>query len=361
MKNYRVLLFSILFLVGALSSCTKDDDSPEGKVVAGIYVVNYGSYSGVKTEISTYNEDTKVISNDVYESINGNGLGSNVQSMGIHQGKAYMMSNNGDKIDIVDSETLLASVNPIKEGVTKPRYFTAKGNYGYVSCWGNVDDWSVMANSYIAKIDLTTNKVVKQIPVAGGIEGVQIVGNKLYGAVYTTNRVMVMDLDEEKVEYIGVNAIPQHLVQDADGNLWVSVVSTYSVPFDAAKVGVTRINTTNDQVDAFVNFQGISSNGYLQISKDKKTIFVMGAEPYPSTKSNVYTVDIEDKKLSTEPLVEGESYYGLGYNPVSEKLYVLISPGTTERGTVQVYSEDGSLEDTQKVGVAPQHVVFNLK
>ena len=50
----------------------------------------------------------------------------------------------------------------------KPRFSVANGNYLYISCWGANPDWNIMADSYIAKYDLTNNQVVDTISLPGG-------------------------------------------------------------------------------------------------------------------------------------------------------------------------------------------------
>lgn len=360
MKNFKTL--SVLLLaavIGAFSSCKKEEEvKPVVVKDLSAYVVNYGTYDGVKGELSIYDEKAKTIQNGAYKSANNVDFSSCIQSLAIHNNVAYMMSNNGDKIDIVDAKTLTASVNPISEDITKPRYFVADGTTGYISCWGNIEDWSNIENSYIAVVDLSAKKVTKKIMIANGPEGVTIANGKLYVALAFTNQVAVVDLGTEAVSYIDVNAVPKHFVKDSNGNLWVTLVSTYSNSFGSDKVGLAVIDTQNDVVTDNVNFEGIGGSGYLAINGSKTKIYVMGAEAWPGTKTNIFEVDVNAKTIGSSALVEGENYYGMGCNSQTDKLYVLISPSTSENGKLQVYSTDGTLENEVETGIAPQHVVF---
>lgn len=357
MKTIKHLMLLLAVSTALFTSCEEDDNIISKKANKIAYVVNYGSYSGAKSEISIYDIDSSAITNDAYISANSVEFTSNIQSMSIYNDIAYFMSNNGDKIDIVDAKTLEATSNPISVDITKPRYFTAIGNTAYISCWGEVIDWSVMENSYIAKVDLITKEVTK-IALPGGPEGVIIVNNRLYTGLSTTNKVAVIDLGTEEISYITVSAVPQQFVQDNEGNIWVSLVSKYSTPFAAEKLGLEVIDPSTNTVTAKVDFEGIGGDGYIHISYDKETIYAMGAEAWPGTASTIYTVDVKTKVLSGDALISGENFYGFNINPENDDVYVLISPSTSEKGTLKVYNNAGVLQDEETVGVGPNHVVF---
>ena len=244
-RNYLLLLL----LLAIFASCEKEDSDPKSEATKVAYIVNYGSYSGSKSEISIYDIETKTITNNAYTTANGIDFTSNIQSMAIYNDIAYFMSNNGDKIDFVGAKDLVARTNPISADITKPRYFAASGNYAYITCWGTVNsgEWATIPSSYIAKIDLTT-KVVTKIALPGGPEGVIIINNKLYTGLCTSNKVAVMDLSTNAISYITVSAVPQHFVVDYSGKLWVSLVSKYSTPFSEDKLGLEVIDIQNNTV-----------------------------------------------------------------------------------------------------------------
>lgn len=358
MRKIRNFMFFVALTATVFVSCTKDDDvDPSKEYTKVAYIVNYGSYSGSKSEISIYDTDSSSITHNAYNAANSVDFTSNIESMSIHEDIAYFMSNNGDKIDIVDAKTIQVSVNPISTDITKPRYFAADGNTAYISCWGDVNDWSVMANSYIAKIDLTTNTVTK-IALPGGPEGVIIIGNKLYAALTTTKKIAVIDLLSNDISYINTLAIPYHFVVDDDGYLWASMVSTYTVPVGLDSVGLTQIDPANNTVLANVNFSSIGSNGFIHISSDKKTVYALGKEAWPGTASSIYSIDVTSHTLSSSALISGEKFNGFGVNPENDNIYILISPGATENGSLKIYNSAGSLLDEEETGVSPKHVVF---
>ncbi|NBC84088.1 MAG: hypothetical protein GVY19_12025 [Bacteroidetes bacterium] len=358
MRNIKLSIIIFCLIPVLFIACESDDNTSPSTTVSDIYIVNYGSFSGSKTTISSYDEENDTIYHDIYKNINNVGIGSNVQSMSIHNNMAYMMSNNGDKIDIANSSNLEASVSPIAAEITKPRYFAATNNTAYVSCWGDVVDWAVYANSYIARINLSSNEVSKKITLPGGPEGVIIRNNKLFAGSTAKNQISVVNLDNDSISYIDVPALPKHFETDSEGNLWVSLVSEFSVSFDSTKLGVIMLNPESNTTSNFINIQGIGSNGYLATSPDKKNLYVMGNESWPGTASFITAIDLTTNMLASEPLIEGENYYGMGCHPENGDIYVLISPGTDVNGSLEVYNNQGELLDTQQTGIAPQNVVF---
>ena len=361
MNSIKKIILSVVLLSALFVSCS-DDDDPKQPIIEYdkvAYIVNFGNYGGGNGEISIYNIDKESMIQKGYESSNGVPLASNIQSMSIYDDVAYLMSNAGDKIDILDAATLKAISNPISDGITKPRYLAASGKYAYVSCWGEVNDWSVMGNSYIAKIELETNKIVGNLDLSGGPEGVIISDNKLYVASSINNEVTVINTTTfEVIKTITVSAVPQQFVKDDLGNLWVSVVSKYSTPFPTDKLGFVIINPKNDTVVDEVNFPDIGSEGWIAISPDKKTVYGLGAESWPGTATTIYSVEVASKSLSSEALITGESYYGFNVNPDNGDVYVLISPDPTTSGTLEIYAANGTKLSDEATGSGPNQVVY---
>ncbi len=359
MKSIKNIILPLVFLATIFISCSDDDhDEPEKKEYDKIaYIVNYGNYGDGSGEVSTYDIASDMISQNSYKTANSTDFTSNIESMSVYNDIAYLMSNAGDKIDILDAATLEALGNPVSTDITKPRYFAATGNTAYISCWGEVNDWSVIANSYIAKMDLTTRSITK-IPLPRAPEGVIIKDNKLYAALSTTNKVAVIDLSSEAISYIEVSAVPQQFVEDGNGNIWVSLVSKYSTPFPEDKLGLAIINPITNTVSGEVKFSQMGGNGLIQISSDKKTIYAMGAEAWPGTATTIYTVDVDNKSLSSTALISGEKFNGFNVSPDDNNIYIVLSPGATEAGSLNIHDPKGFLLSEQETGLSPKHVVF---
>ncbi len=358
MNSMKKIILSVVLLSTMFISCSDDDDPKDKKEYDKVgYIVNFGSYGKGDGEISTYDIEKEVIAQNSYKAANGVDFTSNIQSMSIYNDVAYLMSNAGDKIDILDASTLKALGNPVSGDITKPRYFAATGNTAYISCWGEVNDWSVLANSYIAKMDLTS-KTVTKIALSGGPEGVIISNNKLFVALSVINKVAVVDLATEEISYIEVSAVPQQFVADDNGNVWVSLVSKYSTPFPPEKLGLNIINSKTEEVKGYVNFPEMGSEGWIAITSDKNTIYAMGAEAWPGTATTIYAVDVAKKTIASSALISGENFYGFNVNQDNGDIYILRSPDVTTPGSLDIYASNGTFLSDETTGSGPNNVVF---
>jgi hypothetical protein len=109
-----------------LFSCEKDKE--EVKYTNGAFVVNEGAYTGNNGTISFYSFDEDTVVNDIFFVKNSRALGDVVQSMTIDNGKAYIVVNNSNKVEIADAVTFKEL--GVIENVNSPRYFISDGIYG---------------------------------------------------------------------------------------------------------------------------------------------------------------------------------------------------------------------------------------
>ncbi len=349
---FIITLFAFLFV-----SCNKDDDDKQTKKSDVAYIANFGGFGKADGTISAYDIEKKEITNNAYKAANGVELAAGPQSLATYDSKVYVVCNAADKIDVLDAKDLKALSNPLSKDLVNPRYFVAKGNYGYVSCWGNVLDWTKIENSYIAKINLSDNSIEK-IAVPGGPEGLMIIDNNLYISSNAKNQIAVMNLSNNELSYIHTSAIPKHFVNVEDGKLYASLVGTYSVPFPADSVGIGVVDLGSKKMNTLINMPGISGN--LSKSKDNKTIYTYTTEADWVT-CNFKSVDVSSDSYKVENLITGQSFTGFEINPDNGDVYLLISPDATKAGSMKIYDKSGSLKEEMETGIYPQDVLFLSK
>jgi len=254
MNSIKKIILSVLFLSTVFVSCSDDDNPKDKKEYDKVaYVVNYGGYGKGNGEISIYDTEKETMTQNGYKTANSIDFSSNIQSMSVYNDVAYLMSNAGDKIDVLDAATLKALGNPVSGDITKPRYFAATGNTAYISCWGNVDDWSVMANSYIATMDLTS-KTITKIAVPGGSEGVIIVNNKLFVGSTVSKKITVIDLSNNNMSFISVSGVPQQFVEDG------------RIVLNTSGSAVRDLNMDNDFISFNARFAGAAMDVFVPVS-----------------------------------------------------------------------------------------------
>lgn len=351
MKN-KVKILLLMAVTAIMFASCDDDDIPSAPVEPTVsYIINYGSYSGDKSTITSYNKETGTATNDFYASVNGTAITSNAQSAVSYNGNIYFMGNAADQLFWVDGETFEQTANPVTTDIVKPRFGVATGNYMYVSCWGG-DIWTDETLSYIAKVNLTSNTVEKKIALAGGPEGLAIANNKLYAALGYKDSVAVVDLGTEAISYIETPAVSSYFLKDASNNLYVTFVSTYSDP--SSETGLGYINTSSDQLVSTYELPGVSS-GYINVlaaNDDFSKIYVVteGANWGDPGALSVFDVASKtfnsDKFLESVPGINGVAYY-------NDKVFVFISESTAGNGKAMIYTPEGTKENEIETGKAP--------
>lgn len=142
----------------------------------GIFVVNEGPFGGTGT-ISWYNPDTGEVRDSIYEkSNNGANLGQFVQSLTFYNGKGYIVVNGANRVVVVNAATFeyLDTIGTLQQ----PRYFLpVSPNAAYVSQWG-----ADGLTGSVAKVNLNTLEVEKNIPTGKGPEKMVLANNKVYVA-----------------------------------------------------------------------------------------------------------------------------------------------------------------------------------
>ncbi len=361
MKKYFNYFLLSLFALVVFNSCTKDD--PElypSTLVKGAYIVNYGSYNKGGSSISKYDYEKGEVTNFFDQQQNkGAVFASNIQFAYKTGDHIFLMGNSPDQVISVDPLFVQAK-NGVTDQIAKPRACVANGDYLYVSCWGSNPDWKLMADSYIAKYNIKTGVVEKKIALAGGPEGLEISNGKLYVALNFKKAVAVMDLTTEAISYVETPAVCSYFLKDNSGNLYVSLISSYSNP--ATKTGIGYINTSNNQLTVY-DLANVSSEyaSIMAYSKDKSKIFVAAAA-YDANwvmVGGVQVFNVAAKTFAANSLVSGISgLKGLSVNPVDGNIYVFVSPSTNSNGLMKIYSEAGGAIAEKTVGASPTMAIF---
>lgn len=366
LKMKKMNFLSWAFIALTMFSFTACDDDDEKEKVDNdlkgnvALIANYGMFNGGNGEFTAYNISKDIVFDNVYQSINGVEFNSKIQHMALYNDKLYIVSNSGDKIDIINAQSLKQEMNPITD-VENPRFIVVDGNTAYVSCYGATPDFSTMADSYIAKIDLNSNTVVKKIEVPGGPEGLAIANGKLYAAINYANKVAVVNLLTDEVSYIEMPAVTSYFAADDADNLYVTMVNTYSNP--TTEDGIAYINTQDNSVETYT-FNGISTNyaSIISFNADKTALYVVASswvenEGEWTLSGSVLKFDVASKTFTT--LFDNiAGLNGIATNPSNDDIYVLTAPDATTDGKVEIYSCDKQKKKEFAAGLSPNWAVF---
>jgi len=354
-RNFWLLLCAV-FAMTLTTSCDDDsvidpidpiDTSMPGPYALGTFVINEGPFQVGTGSISYYDKESAILENDVFFTANDpQVLGNIVQSMSIHNDKAYIVVNNAAKVEVVDAGTMV-SQNTIS-GFTQPRYFHAiNDDKAYVSEWG--EGGLVGA---VNVVDLNTNAITNTIATGSGAEQMVQVGNDVYvansGGFGRDSLLAVIDTNSDQVTsliYVGDN--PNSLVVDKDNAVWVLAGGHTDYQ--------NSDNNTNGALCKLVNNEVISSMIVPNGANDL-VINSTGDQLYFSVNGQVLQHGIDDLTLDTNAFID-RSFYGLGVD-ADGNIWCADAKDYSSNGEIVIYNSDGAILETHEVGVIPNGFLF---
>lgn len=355
MKMHKSVTFIFLTIITfSLSACQQDEETPDvgpDKII----VVNEGNFGEGNGSITLYDPDNQSVENNVFDKANGGELGASIQSVSIHQDRAFMVCFATDKIEIVNPETFERLAAPIEDtAIITPRYLAVAGNKAYISVWGAFDENNSLNNSKVVVLDLNDYSIVKIIDTDSGSEDVLAVGNKVFVANSFSNTISVINTQTDQIDTtLAINTGPVQMELDQNDLLWISTTGG----FDGTPQFL-QIDPETYKIKATVPAEGSGATGKFAMNADRDSLFFIGAAPYPATETTVYAMSITASAISENPLISGNSFYGIGIDPETNILYLGDANSFQGEGTVLRYNTNGTLTDNFPVGVGPNGFVF---
>lgn len=342
----KVKHLSILFLAGLLwlASCKKDENPARaGNYTEGVFVINEGPFGGTGS-ITWHNPNTGETVQDVFgQANNGAVLGAFVQSLTLHNGKAYIVVNGANKIVVADANTFeyLDTIG----GFALPRFFFPLNNdQALVSQWG-----ADGLTGSVATVDLNTRKIISTTPTGKGPE--KIFRNSA-GALFVANSggfgvdstfTILSPGPVNQVTVAGKNpACIAEISSSAGVNMFFLCRGDY---LDANPSGfldnwsASSIIMENDRaVPVF--------SDDLVAAPDRSRLYFTGG-------GGIYEVTATDYRKLFD-----QAAYGLGCDPATGNLYCADAKDFNSAGEVVIFKPAGEKVGVFPVGIAPGEVVF---
>ncbi len=354
----KLLLGSVITGFAFLQACNNNSDNEQPPVPKGTIVVNAGNFGSANGSISYYDEKLTGIENYVVKKANGGSpIGAGIESILGYGDLGIILCNAPDKLEYIDLTTMKYVTYPTTD-ITTPRYMTAYNGIGYITCWGPwSEDWT-LEESYVAVLNIGNGNIMDSIPCGSGPEGIIIFNNKLYIANSYDSTITVYDVSDFSRSTITLEAAPQHMIIDANDILWVSVTSAYG-KFSSDKTGLTGIETTAEHnIIANINIKEISEEGVIAYDKTDHNIYILTAQAWPGTATEVLVFDTDSKQLNSTPVVSGENFSGIGINENNGRLYIANAEGFQGDGKIEIYDKNGTKTDEATVAIGPTSFLF---
>ncbi len=351
MNIKKAILLTVLLGV-LFSSCNNNNDDgedlPKGDYENGILIANEGAFSGGTGTVSFISDDYLTEESGIYSAVNGENIGTILQSIGFNGDDAYLVANVGNKISIADRYTM-EKITEISQGLSNPRYIAFANGKGYVTNWGEGGD---ATDDYIAVVDLASNTISTTISVAEGPEQVIADGNTIYvshkGGWGSGNTISVIDTTSDTVtSTITVGNVPDEMIIDNSGNLVVSCEgSAWSTP--ELLGSLVTINTSTNTVSSTIDFASGFHPGNFVFSN---------SNIYLSTSSDVYQMSESASVIPTSSIIS-TTVYGMSVN--DGKIYITDAKDYVSNGTLKIFDASSFVELNEfTVGLVPDKVYFN--
>ncbi len=355
----------IVASVLVLSACNKEyEDITSDKGFKGVFVRNQAG------SISYYSELDNTVTGDIYNVVNGADLGGPLTAFSISGKKGYLLkgANNDQKIETVDSETLMS------EGV--------QGNFSNLTDLKAVSDTFVVVAQGVSGSESSGTVMVLDSKVLSNLVATIKVGKnptllaysrgrKVYvanagGGAYPDSTVMVIDIHskmvtdtvalEQKVDELNTLKLkkPIDMVLDGYQNLWVLCAGE-----GGEGAGLAKISYGTAEVRVFP-----FENGYMGNGKNALATSSGGATIY-FVNDGVYAIGYNDTALPTEKFFTESAYKdmvfdAIGINPYNGKFFCAKDGNGEANGSVYIFDKYGFITDNTAitVGKMPRQFVF---
>jgi len=355
MKKFNVMmsLFGLGLFISIFAYSCKDKDEVSGDYANGVFITNEGNFGSSNGSVSFYDNAKDSVINDIFNMVNARPLGDVVQSLTIASGKAYMIVNASNKIEIAERETFKEAGTI--GGFAEPRFMVSGSNTAYISQWGD--------GGKVTVVDLSAQTIIKSINVGKGPEKMLLHGDYLYvansGGYESDSSVSVINTKtNEVVKLIITKNNPVDLVIDKDNKIWVLCIGsiTYSPTYEIVSQTpsyLQKINPSNNEIEVSIKIGDETHPNCLEISKDKSVLYYGGGFGFVG----IYKMDISASSVPSTKFIE-KSAYGFSVNPSDGVIFVLEATTFTGNGKLHRYSESGSLIKTYTTGIIPNGAAF---
>jgi Uncharacterized conserved protein len=361
MKNQtfaqRLLLSFGVLAAFSFASCQKDssESSVTYTFTNTVAIANEGAYGSSNATLSLYYPAGDSVANGVFYRVNNRLLGDVFQSIGFAGGKAFLILNGSNKIEVVKTASCeeVATI----ENISSPRYMaTLNASKAYVSLWGD--------GGHVDVIDVATNSITNTIKVGTGPEKMVIASNKLFvansGGWGTDNTISVVNTLTDAVDAtITVGDNPKDLVVDKNGKLWVLCAG--NIVYDASYSVVSetpskleRIDPSTNAVEFSIDLGATYHPAHLAVNTSGDVLYYGG----DYTIAGIFTFSIDATTTMSTPLIN-DYFYGFSVNPSSGEIIGLLAPTFTQQGTMNRYTSAGTFIKSYTVGIGPNSAYFS--
>ncbi|MCX6142180.1 MAG: YncE family protein [Ignavibacteriales bacterium] len=356
MKNRTSIMCALLFLVIAMmAGCQSNPAGPTGSTPGaptGAYVVNEGNFQRGNASLTFYMPDSNKAYQNVFTLANGRDLGDTGNDIAIYGGKAYIVVNGSQKVEVISTADNKSVGTFLLPGQRSPyRIVILSDAKAYVT--------NVMDSSVTAFNPSTLQIVFDRVKVGANPQGIASANGKLYvcnsGYGYD-NTVTVLNAgtgafiktvvvgDSPSEVGVGPNNV---VIVKCDGK------SDYSNSANDTPGSISVITSDNDVVitKAILPVVTYGHPGHMTVSGKGYGFFVgkTGIIRFSFTSS---TLNVEGTPFSTMQA------YSLTIDDATDRLYATDPKDYVQLGEVAIIDSKGVEMKRFTAGIIPGAIAF---
>jgi hypothetical protein len=236
-------------------------------------------------------------------------------------------------------------------GLDISRSAAVAGNKLFISDWGPYNPSFQNPDSYVGVVNQTTGgNIAKKIPVSSRPEGMWVVGDRLLVACTAASRMDLISISQESV----VGSLE---VQGRPLRFFEKSGILYLFSRNAQQVFLNRINTSTLTIDVVTTIALPGSTGNFALG-NQDDLYVLTSSGWPNYNDTVAKITFSTGQVAQKELYTGSGFYGLGFNQMSNRLYIADNNGFQGNGTVIVLDANGQQVKTLEAGRGPAGFIF---
>jgi hypothetical protein len=347
----QLLLISIIAFAGCRTSPTETSSQTPQNTTA-VYVVNEGNFLRGNSSLTVYLPDSNKAYQDVFSAANGRNLGDTGNDIVIYGGKAYIVVNGSQKIEVISlaNNKSLGTLN--LPGQRNPYKLTILNDAkAFVT---NLSDTSV------TEFNPSTLQVVTgRIKVGLNPMGIAAANGKIYvcnsGFGYDSTVTVFNASNGVVIRTVVVGDSPSEIGVGPNNEVVVKCDgrSDFSNPANDTPGSILKLNSDNDVIisKATLPLQTYGHPGRMTISNKGFGYFQAKSGVIKFTYSGS-TLSIGGTPFAT---IAG---YGLAYDDAVDRLYVSDPKDYVQPGEVIIFDSNGNQINQFLAGIIPGAIGF---
>ena len=344
------LLAFLLITIG----CNKSEDEEPTEIPTGeslILVGNEGGFGAVNASLTVIAQNESTVSQNIYADANDDAiLGDVLNSMGEFGNELFLVINNSEKIEVINSSDFTRSKTIFIDG-SSPRYISfVSAGLAYVSD---------LFDTGLHVVNPTSGSYDSFLNLSNSVEHMLVIDNELWGGESLDQEfnpgdeiIIVNTNSNQETENIQLTAGVNKLVRDVNGKVWVLCSGNgNSTPIVPAFL--YRINPTTKEIEASVELPELTGYSPVGIASSAD-----GQSIYYVMQGDVYRMEISASALPVEPFIEPglTTLYSLHCDPNTGQIALTDAKDYTQNGSLHVYNSNGVETGSYETSIVPNAV-----